>query len=167
MLGELPEDVRAVLENFRCCEFSTIARDGTPLTWPTTPLLLADRGQLLLTTTIGFPVKAANVRRDPRVSMLFSDATGSGLASPPTVLVGGIATVDDDVQTWTDDLAAHWRRITSLQPAGKNFSGSPPARWFMDWYFMRLLIRVTPHTVRWWPRGDTSVTPKQVVADVA
>jgi hypothetical protein len=46
------------------------------------PVLLPERGQILLTTGIGFAVKAANVRRDGRVSLLFSDPT-------PAVARGG------------------------------------------------------------------------------
>jgi hypothetical protein len=26
----------------------------------------------------------------------------------------------------------------------------------MDWYYMRLLIFITPRAVRWWPNGDFS-----------
>lgn len=158
----LPADVGAVLGGFLCCELSTVARDGTPVAWPAVPLHLPERGVLLLTTSIGFPVKAANIRREPRVSLLFSDPTGSGLPDPPTVEVQGTATVADDVQTWGGDLTAHWRRVNSLQPAGRAFSGSPPVRWFMDWYFMRLLIYVTPRRVRWWPGGDTTAAPREL-----
>lgn len=158
---ELPGEVGSVLSRFLCCELATLARDGTPVAWPAVPLHLPHRGQFLLTTTIGFPVKVANIRRDPRVSLLFSDATGSGLESPPTVLVQGTATADDDVQTWGADLEAHWRRVSALQPAGRRFSSSAPARWFMDWYYMRLLIRVRPTRILWWPGGDTSVPPRR------
>ncbi len=52
--------------------------------------------------------------------------------------------------------------VTALQPIGRHFSGSPPARWFMDWYSMRLVLRVTPVTVRWWPAGDTTAAPREV-----
>lgn len=156
----IPPEVEQVLARFLCCEFATLGRDGTPIAWPVVALY-RDRG-FVLSTSIGFPVKAANVRRDPRVSLLFSDATGSGLADPPSVLVQGRATVDEGVHTWGDDLGAHWRRVASLQPMSRHMSGSPPARWFMDWYYMRLVLRVTPETVRWWPGGDTSAAPREV-----
>jgi hypothetical protein len=51
-LGGLPVDVRAVLAEFRCCELATISRDGTPLTWPAVPLMLAEGDRFLLTTSI-------------------------------------------------------------------------------------------------------------------
>jgi Pyridoxamine 5'-phosphate oxidase len=162
MVIVLPDDVEAVLTEFMCCEFATLARDGTAVAWPVVPLRLpppdpqAGLGHFLLSTSIGFAAKTGNVRRDPRVSLLFSDSTGSGLTAPPTVLVQGSATVDDVVQTDSEPLLAHWRRVNALQPAGRWFSNTAPARWFMDWYYMRLLIRVTPHRVLWWPAGDTA-----------
>ena len=44
--------------------------------WPVTPRLLDD-GRFLLTTSIGLPQKAFNIRRNPKVAMLFSEPTGS------------------------------------------------------------------------------------------
>ncbi len=153
-----PDDVEAVLSGFLTCEFATVARDGTPVAWPVVPLYLPERGRFVLTTTIGFAAKAANVRRDPRVSLLFSDPTGSGLSAPPTVLVQGAATVGEHVETaGDDDLLAHWARVNSLQPMSRFFSSTAPARWFMDWYYMRLLIHVTPWRVSWWV--DLSAAP--------
>jgi len=32
----------------------------------------------------------------------------------------------------------------------------------MDWYFMRLLIYITPRSIRWWPNGDFSQAPQTV-----
>ncbi len=156
----LPPEVEAVLGGYLCCELATLAADGTPVAWPAAPLYLPDRGRLLLTTTIGFPVKASNIGRDPRVSLLFSDPTGSGLRHGPAVLVQGTATVSEEVQTWGEDLGAHWRRIARIQPASRFFSRTPPVRWFMDWYYMRLVIHVTPARVVWWAGGDTSSAPR-------
>ena len=156
VVHDLPDDVLSVLSSFLTCEFTTVGRNGGPRTWPAVPLLLPERGQVLLTTSIGFPVKAAVVRRDPRVSLLYSDPTGSGLASPPVVLVQGSATVTDDVVTWDEDLARHWQRVRAVQPSSRWFTSTPPARWFLDWYFMRLLIHVRMRRVSWWVQGVTA-----------
>lgn len=157
----LPGEVQQVLRGFLCCEVATVARDGTALAWPAVPLYLPERGQLLLTTTIGFPVKALNIAREPKVSLLFSDATGSGLLQPPAVLVQGEARVASGVQTWGEDLAAHWQRVMTIQPVSSRFTRTAPVRWFMDWYFMRLLIYVTPRVVTWWPDRTMTGAPRR------
>jgi hypothetical protein len=159
---DLPEPVVEVLTRYHTCELATLAKDGTPIVWPTLALYLPDRGQILITTSIGLPQKALNIRRDSRVSLLFSNATGCGLDHPPAVLVQGNAEVSGDIVTWNDDLAAFWQRVYQLQPFGKKYTANRLTRWFMDWYFMRLLIYVTPHSIRWWPAGDMALAPHVV-----
>ena len=80
----------SVLDGYRTCEFATLAKDGTPLAWPTSPFRQQD-GTLLITTSIAFAQKALNVRRDGRVALLFSDPTGSGLGAPAQIFIGGSA----------------------------------------------------------------------------
>lgn len=46
-----------VIENYFTCEFTTLSRDGSPVTWPVTPRILED-SRFLLTTSIGLPQKA-------------------------------------------------------------------------------------------------------------
>lgn len=162
----LPAPVAEVLAAFRCCEVSTLTAAGAPVTWPAVALHLPEQGQLVLSTSIGFPVKALNLRRDPRVSLLFSDPTGSGLTDPSHVLVQGHARVSDDVRTWGGDLTAHWARVGALQPVSRFFSRTPPVRWFMGFYYQRLVIHVTPSRVRWWPHGDTTRAPQEVAPGV-
>jgi hypothetical protein len=87
------------------------------------------------------------------------------LRDAPTVLVQGRATVSD-VQTSGADLEAHWHRVAEVQPVSRFFSSTPITRWFMHWYYMRLVIHVTPARVLWWPDGDTSVAPRAAVSDV-
>ena len=75
----LPEPVDAVIRAFHTCEFATVVRDGTPIVWPTVALYLTERAQFLVTTSIALPQKAFNIRRNPHVSLLFSNPVGSGL----------------------------------------------------------------------------------------
>src|SRR3954467_12122106 len=95
----LPPEVEAVFRNFRTCEFTTLAKDGTPITWPTLPFYQADQGQFVITTSIGLPHKAFNVRRNGHVSLLFSEPKASGLTNPPAVLVQGDAVAPDNILT--------------------------------------------------------------------
>src|SRR5262245_19704861 len=89
-------DATAIIKSYRTCESTTVFRDGTPQTWPVSPLLLQD-GRFLLCTSIGFPQKAFNIRRNPKVSLLFSEPTGSGLSSAGAVLICGTAVAEDRV----------------------------------------------------------------------
>ena len=50
----------------------------------------------------------------------------------------------------------------TIQPVSSRFTRTPPVRWFMDWYFMRLLIHVTPGRVLWWPDRTMTGPPQQV-----
>jgi hypothetical protein len=158
----LPPEVRAVVLAFRTCEFSTLSKDGTPITWPTLPFYDEAQGRFLVTTSIGLPQKVFNVRRNPRVALLFSDPTASGLDAPPAVLVQGDATAPDRVVTDLRGFEDALRTVFERQPASAMYSSNPLMRALFDWYYMRLLIWVTPDRMSWWPRGDFSQAPQQL-----
>ena len=88
-----------MFREFRTCEFSTQARDGTPITGPLVTLWRPEERRFVLTASIGLPRKAINIRRDGRVSLFFSDPTASGLHKPSAVLVQGDVTVLEEVRT--------------------------------------------------------------------
>ncbi|MFI5845915.1 pyridoxamine 5'-phosphate oxidase family protein [Catenuloplanes sp. NPDC051500] len=136
------DDLYDLVTAYRTCEFATLAKDGTPIVWPTSPWPRPD-GTFLVTTSLGFPQKALNVRRDPRVALLFSDPTASGLDRPEQVLVRGTATCPDEIVTDPAGLEAYWTMLFTRQPGSRAYV-TPPATWLMDWYYMRLLITVTP-----------------------
>ena len=158
----LPREVEEVFREFRTCEFSTLARDGTPITWPVVTLWRPEERQFVLTTSIGFPQKAFNIRRNPRVSLLFSDPTASGLENPPAVLVQGDAEAPDRIRTSPNHLPEYWRRLFEIQPAGKMYGSNRPMRYLMDWYYMRLYVSVRPRRVLFWPEGDFAQAPLEV-----
>jgi len=146
----LPCDVEAVFYQFPHCEFATLGKDGIPIAWPTCPLYLPETGRFLITASIGWPQKAFNVRRNPHVSLLFSDPSGSKLSHPPAVLVQGDANIPHEVVTWNDDLERVWSLLYQRRPA----EGSAIIPSSMDWFYMRLLIYITPRRIRWWPDGN-------------
>jgi nitroimidazol reductase NimA-like FMN-containing flavoprotein (pyridoxamine 5'-phosphate oxidase superfamily) len=153
--------VEAVLREFRTCELSTFAKDGTPVTWPVSTLYQRDKARFLFTTSIGLPEKAFNIRRNPRVSLLFSDATASGLADPPAVLVQGDAEAPDELVAETEEFEEMARLIFPRQPAAEAYSANGIMRRLFDWYYMRLAIRVTPRRILWWDRGDPRGVPHE------
>jgi hypothetical protein len=132
----------ATLDAYRTCEFATLGRDGTPLTWPVSPWRQAD-GTLLVTASIGFPQKALNVRRDGRVGLLFSEPTGSGLDDPPQIFIHGTAVCSAELTTSPEGLEDYWSMLYKRQPSSRAYT-LPGLRSLMDWYYMRLLITVTP-----------------------
>jgi hypothetical protein len=140
-------DLRQALDAYRTCEFATLTKNGTPIAWPTVPQVAADGSNIVLTTSIGLPQKAYNVRRDPRVALLFSDATASGRSDLPQVLVQGMAACPDVIQTSPAGLEDYWARMAERQPSSRSNSSSPISRRLMDWYYMRLVITVTPAAV--------------------
>lgn len=158
----LPPEVEEVFREFRTCEMATIARDGSPITWPTLPFWRPNEGNFLITTSIGLPHKALHIRRNPRVSVLFSDPTASGLTNPPAVLVQGDATAPDEVETSLENFEDELRLVLRRQPAGGNYSANPLTRYLFDWYYMRLMIHLTPRRILWWPGGDFEQAPLEV-----
>jgi hypothetical protein len=115
---------------------------------------LYTHGSLAVTTALGMPRKAEEARADPHVSLLFSDATGAGLARPSMVLVQGTANVEDG------DLDANRRRYrtdTAGKPTGPR--QAPPGGRF-DWYFTRIYIRIKPERVCVWSDGDCGRLPE-------
>ncbi len=161
----LPPEVEEVFREFRTCEFSTLARDSTPITWPAVTLWQPEEQRFVLSTSIGLPQKALNIRREPKVSLLFSDYTASGLENPPAALVQGEALVEDDVRTSPTSFEEYWKRLFERQPAGKMYGANALARYLMDWYYMRLYIYVRPSRILWWPGADFGQKPNELEVD--
>ncbi len=155
----LPGEVEEVFRRFFTCELSTLTREGTPVTWPVGALWLPERQRFLISTSVGLAQKALNIRRDARVSMLFSDPTGSGLTRPPAVLVQGRADAPDVVRTSLTGFEAYWLRIFQGQPKGRLWTSTALTRSFFDWYFLRLYIDVAPERLFVWPAGDFTEPP--------
>jgi hypothetical protein len=164
-------DLVKTLEAYRTCEFVTLGRDGMPMAWPTAGIVCGD-GTFLLTTSLGYPQKAFNVRRDARVALLFSDPTASGLEQAEQILVRGEAVCPDEVHTDpVDDLGAFWQRIFERQPESRRYLDWPMNR-LTDFYFIRLLIRITPTEVASRPlpvtgaAGPVTAVPGLIGGDV-
>ena len=158
----LPPEVEAVIKEFRTCELSTLAKDGTPITWPTLPFWDPRSGLFVVTTSIALDQKVRNVRRNGKIALLFSNPAASGLREPPALLVQGDATADDQVSTsvagYEEALAEVYRR----QPSSAIYASNPITRYLFDWYYMRLTIVVTPRRFLWWPRGDFTARPREL-----
>lgn len=151
-------DLAQTLSAYRVCEFATLGRDGTALSWPAATLLRSD-GTFRLTTSISFPQKAFNIRRNERVALLFSDPTGSGLADAPQILIQGTAVCPDEVVASPVGDEAYWSMLFERQPSSRAYL-KPPMHWLMDWYYLRLLITVTPTSIVHLPTEAITATPQ-------
>jgi hypothetical protein len=157
-LPPLSDEMLAVVDRYRTCEFATLSKSGVPMAWPTVVLRRPD-GTFLITTSIALPQKAYNVRRDPRVALLFSEPTASGLEGAPQVLVQGTATCPDEIVTDIRGNEEYWRRLLERQPSNRRYSADPLSRRLLDWYYMRLLITVTPTAVSTRPPLSSGPVP--------
>src|SRR5918992_5145965 len=93
----LPNEVVETFREFRTAELTTISRRGEPITWPVATSFDEETQNFIVTTSIGLPAKASNLRNNPRVGLCFSDPTASGLQSPAAVMAQGLAEVADDI----------------------------------------------------------------------
>jgi hypothetical protein len=154
----LPHDVKQVFQQFVTTELTTIDRRGQPITWPVTPYYRADSPSIDVTTGLGYPKKANDAAANPKVSLLFSDPTGSGLQRSPMVLVQGTADVDDR------DLDANRERYIreAAEKLPETQSQMPPEsmRRFFNWYFTRIYLHIRPERVYVWPDGDPAREPE-------
>ncbi|HKF80850.1 MAG TPA: pyridoxamine 5'-phosphate oxidase family protein [Thermoleophilaceae bacterium] len=158
MTGTLPEEIQGVFDRFITTEYTTINRRGQPITWPVTPYYSPGDACIDVTTGLGYPKKAHDAAANPRVALLFSDPTGSGLEDPPQVLVQGTAEVDDR------DLGAnrerYTREATEKLPATKSQLPPKPVRALFGWYFTRIYVHVRPERIYVWPQGDAAREPQ-------
>ena len=154
MAAQWPAELTEVVERSITVELSTLTASGRPVTAPTTPY--PGEGSIDVSTGLTYPAKAERARRDPRVSLLFADPIGPGMADAPVVLVQGLASVRDaDLQANTDRYVA---LSTAKLPA--TTKGRPRfALRRLGWYYARIWIEVTPLHVRWWAGRDLAGPP--------
>jgi hypothetical protein len=158
MTATLPREIQEVFDRFVTTEFTTVDGRGQPITWPLTPYYRPGDPCVDVTTGLGYPKKAKDARANPRVAMLFSDPTGSGVDNPPQVLVQGAADVDDR------DLDANRERYRRelVEKLPDSASQLPPRAFdrFMAWYLKRIYLHVRPERIYVWRDGDVTVEPQ-------
>ena len=155
---DVPDEVVDVFHRFRTAELTTLGRDGTPATWPITVVYRPDSGEFVGATSIGLSQKAVNIRRNPRVSLLFSETRASALDHPPAVLVQGDAVADE--VTTLDGIEDVWAKIYRFQPAARWTTWGPVMKALVGkWYYVRIPLRVSPTRILWWPGGDFGEAP--------
>ena len=158
MTASLPSEVQQVFDRFITTEYTTVDGRGQPISWPVTPYYRPAEPCIHVTTGLGYPKKARDAAANPKVSLLFSDPTGSGLERPPQVLVQGPAEVDEA------DLAYNRERYTreSVEklPGMAKLTPPKPIRGLFNWYYSRIYVHVRPERVYVWSHGDPQAEPE-------
>jgi hypothetical protein len=158
MTATLPPEVQQVFDRFVTTEFTTVDGAGQPITWPLTPYYRPGDPCIDVTTGLGYPKKAKDARANPKVAMLFSDPTGSGIEGAPHVLVQGTADVDD--RDLDANRERYKREIVEKLPSTQ--SEMPPKVFepFIHWYLTRIYIHVRPERIYVWHDGDPAREPQ-------
>src|SRR5919197_4297154 len=157
MRSTLPPELQQAAERYLTTEFVTIDAVGRPIVWPVTPYYQAHAGCIDVSTGVGYPKKADDAARNPRVALLFSDPTGSGIADSPMVLVQGSARVDDADPTANRE--RYEREMAEKLPALHALAPTGALKRFFSWYYDRIYLHVRPERVYVWPNGDFEAEP--------
>lgn len=158
MTSSLPQDVRECFARFITTEYATVDSRQQPIVWPVTPYYRQGQPTIDVTTGLGYPKKADDARRNPHVSLLFSDPTGCGIEKPMQVLVQGTAEVDDrDLEA---NRERYWRESWDKLPGARDAHPPKLLRGLFNWYYTRIYVKVRPERVFVWRDGDPGNPPE-------
>lgn len=158
---DLPSWVDDVLTGYISSDFTTWGKRGRPSTAPVTPLWDKNKQELLVLTSVAFPQKAFNAKRDPNVSLLYTSPIGSDIKEPaPVVLVQGAASVENDLVANREILDETFPQFLKIQPGFAVIWNSAAWRWWYKYYLIRIIVRVRPLRVLAWKDGDCSQEPE-------
>jgi hypothetical protein len=154
----LPEQIQQVFDRFITTEYTTVDSRGQPISWPVTPYYSPGDSCIDVTTGLGYPKKADDAAANPKVALLFSDPTGSGLERAPQVLVQGTAQVDD--RDLDANRERYGRESIEKLPATKSMHPPKPVQRLLQWYYTRIYVHVRPERVYVWPDGECTSEPQ-------
>lgn len=169
-LGEMmniPKWVEDVFQTYLTAEFTYMDGDE-PITVAVLPFYDATRRLIILTTSPAFYHKVKCIKRNPKVSILYSNSEHSGLDKDSVILVQGVANVDEEDldrnNQYIMDLISRqqdsWKK-TVVNKMIKELS-SPLAKLMMDWYTIRILIKIKPYLIYAWRDGNLKEPPEVV-----
>ena len=157
-MEQLPDWMyHAIEESFTCQFASTTARD-VPVALP---VILnhfdPDTGTLIVSSPVAMK-RIENIRRRPRVAILFSPSGISAGEPRHVLLVQGLAEVD------TSNLESGWKRYFAgwarRQPSARE--SMPAMQKTLPGYVQRAIIRVQPTRFLGWPEGAFDQPPVSV-----
>ncbi len=166
MLSVIPGWIEEVFEKYLTAEFTYL--DGKiPRTIAVLPYYDSKKKSIVITTSPAFYKKVACVKKNPRVSVLFSNPKYSGADEKAVVLVQGIAKVSENIEenlNYLMNLMINqkecWKK-TVLAKMAEELT-SPIAKKLMDWYVYRILIEVKPRKLLLWRDGNIENDPEEL-----
>ena len=154
-IAESDPQIVETLENALICEFTVISPTGRPITHPLLPLYDSEQSRLYVTSSVLFSKKLDHIKKNPKVSALFSNREGMRVSPYRTVLVKGKAKVaEEDVHHGWEKLLPLWRK---KEPFIDNFV---KIRYALPLFWDRSIIEIEPSKLYLWPRGETDNPPK-------
>jgi len=155
---QVDERLRAAVHRSVTAEFVT-ASDGRPVVYPLTPFYDDDRQCVVVTSPPAYAGKVDHVRENPSVALHL-------YGGEEPLLVRGTATVDDEDVHANGEYVA---RLIADEPEGEkrraftdsDLLSSRLGRALMDWYTLRVVVRIDPTSVESVPDADgpASLTP--------
>lgn len=137
-------DIESTIVKTIAAEYSYFTPRGEPLCWPVTPYWNPEEGTIGVSTGLAYPTKADHAKVNPKVALLFSDPTGSGIEGFELVLIQGVARVlDQDLQANTD------RYVRALREKflSARLAINPITVKLLDFYLPRIWVDITPTLV--------------------
>jgi len=143
----IPSWIEEVFEKYLTANLTTFAgSQRQPVSFPLGVGYSRDEGEFWTTTGVYYQKKADNIRKNPRVSLLFSYPLGSGFPPDrtPVILVQG------DARVFSEDLEENFKKLLEVaplwikkQPAFARFFKSRIRRKLKEPYLLRLFIIIT------------------------
>lgn len=156
----LPDWVLDSIGAYTTGELTTAAKSGYPSTFPVAVAFDRTAGQLVTTTSVGFPAKVANIRRDARIGIFLGYKISSSDSTAGAVHVQGHATVDDESFEMNLMSLARFPSLTEIQPELKRRMRNPRWRKLYQGYMTRVIITITPERVLAWRDPECSDEPE-------
>jgi hypothetical protein len=152
---DLPSEVTEVFDNALVCEFTVISPSGRPVPHPLLPLYDNQEGRLFVTSSVLFSRKLNHIKKNSKISALFSNKQGLRTSPYRIVLVKGDARLgEEDVHHGWEQLLPIWRK---KEPYIDNYV---KMRYALPLFWERSVIEIDPKKIYLWPAGDTNVQPR-------
>ncbi len=150
----LPEWMRETIEGSFTCQFTTFTAQGIPVALPVFVNHFDPEMGVLVFSSATRTRRIANVRRNPKVAVLFSPS-GKGDEPPGILIAQGEAEADDaDPEHGWEPYFEGWAR---RQPSAREMLKK---RVEMPDYWRRAVIRVRPVRFLGWHHGDLHYPPE-------